>query len=43
VLDFLVSPAHAQAAASQGDPFMSFLPLIILLVLFWFMLIRPQM
>jgi preprotein translocase subunit YajC len=42
VLDFLVSPAHAQAQA-QGDPFMSFLPLIILLVLFWFMLIRPQM
>jgi preprotein translocase subunit YajC len=42
VLDFLVSPAYAQGAP-QGDPFMSFLPLIILLVLFWFMLIRPQM
>jgi preprotein translocase subunit YajC len=42
VLDFLLSPAHAQAA-QQPDPFMSFLPLIILLVLFWFMLIRPQM
>jgi preprotein translocase subunit YajC len=42
VLDFLISPAHAQAAP-QGDPFMSFLPLIILVVLFWFMLIRPQM
>jgi preprotein translocase subunit YajC len=42
VLDFLISPAYAQAAP-QGDPFMSFLPLIILVVLFWFMLIRPQM
>jgi preprotein translocase subunit YajC len=42
VLDFLLSPAYAQGAP-QGDPFMSFLPLIILLVLFWFMLIRPQM
>ena len=42
MLDFLVSPAYAQGAP-QGDPFMSFLPLIILLVLFWFMLIRPQM
>jgi preprotein translocase subunit YajC len=42
VLDFLIAPAYAQAAP-QGDPFMSFLPLIILVVLFWFMLIRPQM
>ena len=42
MLDFLVSPAYAQAAP-QGDPLMSFLPLIILVVLFYFMLIRPQM
>ncbi|MGQ0586780.1 MAG: preprotein translocase subunit YajC [Gammaproteobacteria bacterium] len=42
MLDFLVSPAHAQAAP-QGDPFFSFLPLIVLIVLFYFMLIRPQM
>jgi preprotein translocase subunit YajC len=42
VLDFVISPAWAQAAP-QGDPFMSFLPLIVLVVLFWFMLIRPQM
>ena len=42
MLDFLVSPAYAQAAP-QGDPFMSFLPLVILVVLFYFMLIRPQM
>lgn len=42
MLDFLIAPAYAQAAP-QGDPLMSFLPLIILVVLFWFMLIRPQM
>ena len=42
MLDFLISPAYAQAAP-QGDPFMSFLPLIVLVVLFYFMLIRPQM
>ena len=42
MLDFVMSPAWAQGAP-QGDPFMSFLPLIILVVLFWFMLIRPQM
>ena len=42
MLDFVLSPAWAQGAP-QGDPFMSFLPLIILVVLFWFMLIRPQM
>lgn len=42
MLDFLISPAYAQGAP-QGDPFMSFAPLIVLLVLFYFMLIRPQM
>jgi len=42
VLDFLISPAYAQAAPA-GDPFMSFLPLIVLIALFYFMLIRPQM
>jgi preprotein translocase subunit YajC len=43
VLDFLVSPAYAQAAAEQPNVFVQFLPLIFLLVLFYFMLIRPQM
>ena len=42
VLDLLISPAYAQGAP-QGDPFMSFLPLIVLVILFYFMLIRPQM
>lgn len=42
-MDFLISPAHAQAAAQAPDPIMQFLPLIVLVVLFYFMLIRPQM
>ena len=35
--------ANAQAAPQQADPLMSFLPLIVIFVLFYFMLIRPQM
>jgi len=38
------SKASAEpAAGQQGDPLMGFLPLIIIFVLFYFMLIRPQM
>jgi len=40
-MDFLITPAWAQAGA-QGDPIMSFLPLVIIFVLFYFLLIRPQ-
>lgn len=45
LLDILVSPAAAQAAtgAPQSNPLMSILPLIILFVVFWFLLLRPQM
>lgn len=45
LLDILVSPAAAQAAtgAAQSNPLMSLLPLIILFVVFWFLLLRPQM
>jgi len=39
----LISSAHAADAAQQPDPFMSFLPLIVLFVLFYFLIIRPQM
>ncbi|MBI5331009.1 MAG: preprotein translocase subunit YajC [Betaproteobacteria bacterium] len=39
----LISPAHAADAASQPDPITSFLPLIVLFVLFYFLIIRPQM
>lgn len=38
----LISPAFA-ADAAQPDPIMSFLPLIVLFALFYFMIIRPQM
>lgn len=38
----LISPAYA-ADAAQPDPIMSFLPLIVLFALFYFMIIRPQM
>ena len=42
---FLISDAHVQAA-DAADPtggLMSFLPLIILFAIFYFMMIRPQM
>jgi preprotein translocase subunit YajC len=42
-MSFFISDAMAQAAGSpQGNPIMSFLPLIILFVIFYFLLIRPQ-
>ncbi len=46
-MDFFISSAYAQAAgdaaaAPQGGLF-QFLPLIVLFVVFYFMLIRPQM
>jgi preprotein translocase subunit YajC len=43
-MDFLISNAWAQQGA-QGEPnaLITFLPLIILFVLFYFLLIRPQM
>lgn len=39
-----ISPAYAQAAGSGGaaDPIMQFLPLILIFVVFYFLLIRPQ-
>lgn len=43
MLDFLISPAYAQASSPAGNPLMQFLPLVFLVVLFYFMLIRPQM
>ena len=41
-LDF-ITPAHAQAAASPGgSDLMTFLPMIAIFVVFYFLLIRPQ-
>lgn len=43
-MDFLIDSASAQAgSASAGGGLMSFLPLILLFVVFYFILIRPQM
>ena len=40
----LISPAHAQAPAAGGDAgLMSFLPIILMFVLLYFLMIRPQM
>lgn len=41
-MDFFISNAYAQDAASSGG-LMSFLPLIVIFAVFYFMLIRPQM
>ena len=45
LLDFLIAPAHAQAAgaAAAPNPWLQLIPLILLFVVFWFLLIRPQM
>ena len=40
----IISSAYAQAATGGGDPgFMSFLPIILMFVLLYFLMIRPQM
>ena len=42
ILDFFIASAHAQAGG-EPNTLMSFLPLIIIFVIFYFLLIRPQM
>lgn len=42
----MISLAHAQTAAASSDPtggLMQFLPLILMFVVLWFLMIRPQM
>ena len=39
----MISLAHAQSAGAASPGLVDFLPLIIIFILFWFMLIRPQM
>lgn len=41
-MDLFISPAWAQAGTGQGDPLLTFLPLILIFVVFYFLLIRPQ-
>ena len=39
-----ISPAYAQATdAAAGNPLMQFVPLILMILIFYFLLIRPQM
>ncbi len=39
----LISPAYAQAAASPpGGDLMAFLPMVAIVIVFYFLLIRPQ-
>ena len=43
-MDFLIASAMAQDAAPQEPSMLaSFIPLILIIVIFWFLLIRPQM
>ena len=43
ILDFLISPAYAQSAPTgAGSDLMSFLPLIAIFVVFYFLMLRPQ-
>ena len=42
-MDFFISNAYAQADAAAAGGLMSFLPLIVIFAVFYFMLIRPQM
>jgi preprotein translocase subunit YajC len=43
-MDWLISTAaaQAQAPATQGSALMQFLPLVLIFVVFYFLLIRPQ-
>ena len=39
----LISPAYAQAAIGGDTGFIGFLPIILMFVLLYFLMIRPQM
>jgi preprotein translocase subunit YajC len=43
-MDFLISSAYAQAAGAGAaqSPLMTFLPIVVLFIAFYFLLIRPQ-
>jgi len=42
-MDFLIASAYAQDAAGQPSALAQFLPLILIFIVFYFLLIRPQM
>ena len=41
-MDFFISNAYAQAAAPPGGSLFTFLPLVLMLVVLYFLMIRPQ-
>lgn len=41
-MDFFISNAYAQSAASPGGSIMGILPLLLMLPVFYFLMIRPQ-
>ena len=41
-MDFFISNAYAQAGGGTGGSLLGFLPLILMLVVFYFLMIRPQ-
>ena len=42
-MDFLISPAYAQAAAAQPSPYSPLIMLAVFFAVFFFFVIRPQM
>jgi preprotein translocase subunit YajC len=42
-MDFLISPAYAQAAGAQPSPYSPLLMLAVFFAVFFFFVIRPQM
>lgn len=41
-MDFFISNAYAQSAGGPGGSLLGFLPLVLMLVVFYFLMIRPQ-
>ena len=41
-MDFFIASAYAQDAATPAGGLLSFLPLIVIFIVFYFLLIRPQ-
>lgn len=42
MLGLLISNAHAQAAGAQQNPIMNFVPIILVFIVFYFLMIKPQ-
>ena len=42
MLGLLISNAHAQAAGPQTNPLMNFVPIVLVFIVFYFLMIKPQ-